>query len=194
MESGRSAIRRGDRVRLGVAGVVTVVAILMLIVSRQGDDTGGAASPSEQRTTAEPTSEPTTKTPLPTTAPPTTQPTPSPRLDKCPPATLACVDLERRETWLQADGKIIHGPVPMEPGTDGMATPRGTFAVEWKDKEHISGEYGDPMPFSVFFAPGGIAFHEGSLTSPSHGCVHLRHSDAAHYFDALQPGDQVTVF
>lgn len=30
-----------------------------------------------------------------------------------------------------------------------------------------------PMPYSVFFAPGGIAFHEGSLTEDSHGCVRL---------------------
>jgi hypothetical protein len=34
----------------------------------------------------------------------------------------------------------------------------------------------------VFFAVGGIAFHEGSLKSSSHGCIHLT-MDAARYYN-----------
>ncbi len=33
------------------------------------------------------------------------------------------------------------------------------------------------MPYSQFFAPQ-VAFHEGSPSVPSHGCVHLSHADA----------------
>lgn len=191
-------IGRGDRLRISVAGVVTVVAILLLVLSHRNDDPGSAASPSERPTTTSTATTPPATTPAATTTAPSTTPssTPdtTPRTQMCPAAARACVDLDRREAWLQADGRVVYGPVPMEPGTGDALTPRGAFAVSWKDEEHISGEYGDPMPFSVFFAPGGIAFHEGSLTTPSHGCVHLRHDDAAHFFAQLQPGDPVTVF
>jgi lipoprotein-anchoring transpeptidase ErfK/SrfK len=49
------------------------------------------------------------------------------------------------------------------------------------------------MPNSVFFAAGGIAFHAGSLTSPSHGCVHLSDADSAIFFDSLAVGATVQV-
>jgi lipoprotein-anchoring transpeptidase ErfK/SrfK len=50
-----------------------------------------------------------------------------------------------------------------------------------------------PMPFSVFFADGGVAFHEGSLQTSSYGCVHLAHDDAVAFFNTLQVGDEVQV-
>ena len=48
------------------------------------------------------------------------------------------------------------------------------------------------MPYSVFFN-SGIAFHEGSLSVPSHGCVHLSQEAARTYYNTLQPGDVVEV-
>lgn len=48
------------------------------------------------------------------------------------------------------------------------------------------------MPYSVFFN-GGDAFHEGSLSVPSHGCVHLSQTAAAEFYADLQPGDVVQV-
>jgi lipoprotein-anchoring transpeptidase ErfK/SrfK len=50
------------------------------------------------------------------------------------------------------------------------------------------------MPWAVFFAPGGIAFHGGSLTTPSHGCVHLTDENAYYYNDHLPVGAEVVVF
>ena len=47
---------------------------------------------------------------------------------------------------------------------------------------------------AVFFAAGGIAFHEGPLDVPSHGCVHLAAADAIAFFDALKPGNEVDVW
>jgi len=93
----------------------------------------------------------------------------------CPAAASACVDLSDHLTWLQSDGRITYGPVPMEPG------PPGT-------------EYDEPMPYAVFFAPGGIAFHGGSLTIPSHGCVHLDIGSARYYHDHLPVGAEVVAF
>jgi hypothetical protein len=118
-------------------------------------------------------------------------------LRSCPPPATACVDLTRHLTWLQAGGTVTFGPVQMEPGPPGSkhATPRGTFAVAWKaGPTYISNIYGDPMPWAVFFAPGGIAFHGGSLTKPSHGCVHLTVANAHYYNEHLPVGARVVVF
>ena len=124
--------------------------------------------------------------------------TPSPRArSSCPAAATACVDLNDHLTWLQSDGRITYGPVSMEPGPPGtqQATPRGTFHVLWKaGASYISTEYHVPIPYAVFFAPGGVAFHGGSLTTPSHGCVHLDIGSARYYHDHLPTGAEVVVF
>ena len=44
------------------------------------------------------------------------------------------------------------------------------------------------------FAPGGIAFHGGSLTAWSHGCMHLTDANAHYYKEHLPVGAQVVVF
>lgn len=119
-------------------------------------------------------------------------------VNHCPPSAAACVDEELRISWLQQNGKMIYGPVPVMPGTagapDSVATPEGVFRVQWKDAHHVSSEFGEPMPNAVFFAPGGIAFHEGSLVSSSHGCVHLSATDSARYYAALPVGAEVAVY
>ena len=125
-------------------------------------------------------------------------PTLSPRArSSCPAAATACADLNDHLTWLQSDGRITYGPVSMEPGPPGtqQATPRGTFHVLWKaGANYISTEYHVPIPYAVFFAPGGVAFHGGSLTTPSHGCVHLDIGSARYYHDHLSAGAEVVVF
>jgi len=116
----------------------------------------------------------------------------------CPAAAVACVDLARHITWLQSGGKISFGPVRMEPGKPGSgphATPTGTFQVQWKAGPNlVSNIYNEPMPWAVFFAPGGVAFHGGSLTQWSHGCVHLTVANAHYYNEHLPIGAEVVVF
>ena len=115
----------------------------------------------------------------------------------CPAAAAACVDLTRHITWLQANGVITFGPVQMEPGQPGGGhqTPRGTFQVSWKGGPSlVSNIYDEPMPWATFFAPGGIAFHGGSLTEWSHGCVHLTVPNAHYYNEHLPIGAEVVVF
>ncbi len=137
-------------------------------------------------------------------APATPQPMPASPLTltafdraSCPVKATACVDLTRHLTWLQSAGRVIFGPVRAEPGPPGSAhaTPRGTFRVSWKaGANFVSNIYNEPMPWPVFFAPGGIAFHGGSLTVPSHGCVHLTNQNARYYNDHLTVGAEVVVF
>jgi hypothetical protein len=115
----------------------------------------------------------------------------------CPAAAAACVDLTRHITWLQGNGRITFGPIRMEPGKPGSGhqTPSGTFHVQWKaGPSYVSNIYDEPMPWATFFASGGIAFHGGSLTAWSHGCVHLANQNAHYYNEHLHIGAEVVVF
>ncbi len=119
----------------------------------------------------------------------------------CTAAARACVDIKGQKAWLiDKDGNISRGPMKITTGGPGQETPVGTFKVQWKDRNHKSAESLDPkgqpaaMPYSVFFAEGGVAFHGGSLRRESAGCVHLGDADAIAFFDTLQLGDQVQVY
>jgi len=117
---------------------------------------------------------------------------------RCPNTAKACVDLGLRISWLQDGDQVTWGPVPILPGTPEMpgatATPTGLFRVRWKDADHVSNEYHEPMPHAVFFTTTGVAFHEGALTGGSHGCVHLSPADAKHFYEQLPRGARVAVF
>jgi lipoprotein-anchoring transpeptidase ErfK/SrfK len=144
-----------------------------------------ACSEAAQPLAAPPAPPTTTSTTTTTTAPapePQRAVTPSP---PCGPEIRACVSLSQNLAWLLKDGAVEYGPVPTTHGRTGQETPVGTFKVAWKDAVHTSSIYGDSMPNSVFFAAGGIAFHEGSLTEESHGCVHLSPDAAKVFFDSL---------
>lgn len=112
----------------------------------------------------------------------------------CSTAARACVELDSGLAWLIEDGEVVHGPVPVSSGGPERETPRGDFRVEWKNEHHRSTEFdGAPMPFSVFFAEGGIAFHEGNLHTDSAGCVRMLYDDAEAFFDFLRIDDRVEV-
>jgi lipoprotein-anchoring transpeptidase ErfK/SrfK len=182
---------------------------------------GGASAASQPKiptidsptSTAAPTTTTTTTTTAPTTTTTTTQPTtpkpttpkPKPTTPKpaAPPAQAggtpcsisdgACIDLSANKSWLLQGGKVIYGPVPITHGRKGFPTPTGMFHVLYKDIDHKSKEFNDaPMPYSVFFIPG-IAFHSGSLSVPSHGCIHLSSGAAKTYFNTLKVGQAVQV-
>lgn len=111
----------------------------------------------------------------------------------CSGGVSACIDLSANQSWLLDNGVVTYGPVPITHGRAGYRTPPGTFKVGWKDIDHKSSEFDNaPMPYSVFFN-GGIAFHEGSLSQLSHGCIHLSGGAASTYYNALEVGDTVQV-
>ncbi|GAA2019976.1 Ig-like domain repeat protein [Nakamurella flavida] len=112
----------------------------------------------------------------------------------CPASASACVDLSSQQAWLQSNGVITYGPVPITSGRAGYRTGTGTFDVYWLDKNHKSSIFNNaPMPNSVFF-DGGIAFHQGSLSDQSHGCIHLSGAASETFFDTLSVGDDVVVW
>lgn len=119
---------------------------------------------------------------------------PSAPSNPCSVSARACVDLTHNTTWIQEGGRIIYGPVPMLSGRAGYRTDPGTFSVYWKDIDHHSSIFDNaPMPYAIFF-DGGTAFHAGSLSIQSHGCIHLSYSAASYYWNALDYGDTVQVF
>jgi hypothetical protein len=118
----------------------------------------------------------------------------------CSVSAKACVDLDSQRAWLIKDGKIMRGPVKIASGGNGEETPVGhSLRVYRKEKDHLSQEsrlpngQPAPMPWSVFFEDGGIAFHSGSPSRSSGGCIHLEPADAEAWFNYLQIGDQVQV-
>lgn len=133
---------------------------------------------------------------------PVNQPAPLPRsapvagqtdVLPCPHRARACVDVKRSLAWLQSHGQPTYGPVRIATGTRHHPTPRGNFTVQWKARHWVSTEYGVPMPYSSFFAAGGIAFHQGPLHEHSHGCIHLSRSAARVFFHRLPVGARVHV-
>jgi lipoprotein-anchoring transpeptidase ErfK/SrfK len=111
----------------------------------------------------------------------------------CTVTARACVDLASRTAWLIDAGAVRRGPVSVQIGDEIDPTPYGTFQVEWKAEQWTSREYLTQMPYSVFFAEGGIAFHEGPQDTNSAGCVKLVHADAVAFFEYLQVGDEVQI-
>lgn len=110
----------------------------------------------------------------------------------CRSTARACVDLSGNRAWLLDDGEVAYGPVPITSGRAGFRTPPGTFPVTFHSRDHVSSIYDAPMPYSVFFN-GGIAFHQGSLSELSHGCIHLSRPAAREFFGSLDRGDLVQV-
>lgn len=161
-----------------------------IVVSYPGDETRqGASAPVTVAVTSArsaPSAGPvTTKPPAPSTKTGKTSP--------CPPTARACVDLANSVTWLQDGGSVDYGPVPITSGRPGLRTRQGTFRVFWKHQNHVSSIYGSPMPNSIFF-DGGIAFHQGSLSEQSHGCVHLSWDASKAFWNFLRNGDSVYVW
>jgi L,D-transpeptidase catalytic domain len=118
----------------------------------------------------------------------------------CTVTAKSCVDLESQRAWLFQDGKVLRGPVRVSSGGKGKETPIGhSLRVYRKERDHLSQESRQPngqpakMPWSVFFADGGIAFHGGDPNRASAGCIHLSPKDAQAWFNYLEVGDQVQV-
>ncbi|MGW4588186.1 L,D-transpeptidase [Amycolatopsis thermoflava] len=153
--------------------------------------TSAAPSPATSSSTPAPSTSSKTSTSKKTTST-TTKAKAAPAGVPCSATVDACVDLSAKKAWLLSDGEVVYGPVQIMPGSAGNPTPVGTFRVSGKVKDYHSREFDAPMPYSVFFQPG-IAFHQGSLSKYSHGCIHLSPSASQKFFGTLASGDTVQV-
>jgi lipoprotein-anchoring transpeptidase ErfK/SrfK len=201
------------KIVVGLAAMVAVAAIAACSSTSAADQTRiatAADTSSVASSTAASTSDPAPTTTTHKVTPPatTTKTTPkAPATTKqhtvtqaatkiagvpCSAAAHACVDLSARKAWLIEGGKVVLGPVSIMPGRVGFRTPTGTFHVISHVANYYSRKYKAPMPESTFFAPG-IAFHVGSLSVHSHGCVHMSRSSATTFFNTLKVGDMVQI-
>lgn len=198
-------MRKTTRIVLGVAAMVLAVAGVVAVAVLGVGAVGSAMSPAAATdVAAAPATTPTSPAAVAVPAPVAPAPAPAP-VAPAPPTPVvgipcsitttgdgACVSLSQKKAWLIRGG-VAAKPVSIETGRKGYRTPTGKFAVEWKDRDHVSQEFdAAPMPYSVFFTDG-VAFHTGSLSATSHGCVHLSNSTAKLFFSTLQEGDPVQV-
>ncbi|MEU5259939.1 L,D-transpeptidase [Amycolatopsis sp. NPDC021455] len=178
------------RIRRVLAGLSTLVAAAVLTACSATSGTGevrlAADTPSAPQATSS-TSAPTKETKAAPAKPVVAAGVP------CTITAKACVSLSDKQAWLLDEGKIVYGPVKIMPGKKGSTTPLGTWHVLYKEKMHLSREFDNAeMPNSVFFY-NGVAFHEGSLSKYSNGCVHLSNAASLKFFTSLQKGDEVQV-
>lgn len=178
---------------LFVATVLSGVGLVATTAAVVADIAQEPVSPSVANTAAE---DVIVDQPLETAVPTSTVPAANqPNFAKCPPTARACVDLTAKKSWLQKNGAVEYGPVDINYGRPGWETPPGNYHVMRHVKDEVSYEWNmEPMPYSTYFSPLGIAFHEGNLAEQSHGCVHLKNQDAIHYFNTLKVNDPVSIF
>lgn len=144
---------------------MSAVAVTGLAIGAAVGFSGESGAPTEsaepssdvaQETMPEPVPEPT-----PEPVPEVIEPAPF-DYGECPPAARACVDLDGERAWLQENGEVTYGAVPIGQGGPGYETPQSEFHVTRKVKDEVSYIYDmEPMPYAVYFTNSGHAFHEG---------------------------------
>jgi len=92
-----------------------------------------------------------------------------------------CYDRWRHQVTLWKRGTLWNSWL-VRGGSSSYPTRTGHFTVYKRDRDHVSGLYGSPMPYSQFFS-GGQAFHGSSkmidpFVDHSHGCVNMYIEDA----------------
>jgi len=205
------------RKQVRAIGVAFLIAGALMTVQACGSPQRVGSTAAPAAAAAFPAADTATQDPAAAEAAPTPTATPKPLIPKvsaekiaagqplaegtpCTITVKSCVDLDSQRAWLlDGKGKITRGPVLVATGSKTEPTPPGyDLRVYLKDQDHVSNEsftngVPDPMPYSVFFDNGGIAFHEGDPENPSGGCVHLSSEDAKAWFAYLKMGDQVQV-
>ncbi|MDO5081819.1 MAG: L,D-transpeptidase family protein [Arachnia propionica] len=119
--------------------------------------------------------------------------------DRCLSGRVLCISKKQRKLAWVVDGQV-QVVLDVRFGSEQTPTRNGSFSVGWKSRNHVSKEYGSPMPYAMFFS-GGQAVHYSSdfaargYRGASHGCVNVRDKGAiASLFDQVSVGDKVVVY
>ena len=80
-------------------------------------------------------------------------------------------------------------------GADKKPTPIGTFPILARFKDHRSGPYDAPMPYTLRLTPDGVSIHGSNVRwgAATHGCVGVPLKFAEKLFDQVKVGDNVTI-
>ena len=118
---------------------------------------------------------------------------------RCRTGRALCIDKTTQSLRWVVDGKT-RTSLEVRFGASYTPTREGLFHVYWKDRNHISHQYGSAMPFSMFFSRGQAVHYSSDFAArgyygASHGCVNVRDYDAlAHLFDQVVVGDKVVIY
>ncbi len=118
---------------------------------------------------------------------------------RCLTGRVLCVSKQERQlAWIV--GGEVQFTADVRFGSELTPTREGSFAVNWKSRDHVSSLYDTSMPYAMFFS-GGQAIHyspdfaANGYNGASHGCVNLRDRGVAErLFDRVRTGDQVIVY
>ena len=80
-------------------------------------------------------------------------------------------------------------------GADKKPTPIGTFPILARFKDHRSGPYDAPMPYTLRLTPDGVSIHGSNVRwgAATHGCVGVPLKFAEKLFEQVKVGDRVTI-
>jgi hypothetical protein len=80
-------------------------------------------------------------------------------------------------------------------GSDGTATPSGSFALLGKERMHRSRSYDADMPFTLWLTHDGVALHASTVERgrATHGCIGLPPDFARKLFAVARRGNRVFV-
>lgn len=80
-------------------------------------------------------------------------------------------------------------------GSDGTATPAGTFPILGKERMHRSMAYDADMPYTLWLTHDGVALHASPVKSghATHGCVGLPAEFARRLFAIAGRGDKAFI-
>jgi len=115
--------------------------------------------------------------------------------DRIPPGPLLVrIDLTRQLLSVFRGGHEIGSAVILF-GTDGKATPAGSFTILEKDADHYSRSYDAPMPYMLRLTSDGVAIHGSNVREgwATHGCVGVPLDFARLLFGAAKKGDPVFI-
>lgn len=118
---------------------------------------------------------------------------------RCLTGRVLCASKSTRKMHWMIDGRVL-ATVDVRFGKASTPTREGTFTVYRKSKNHVSGIFGTPMPFSMFFS-GGQAVHYSDnfrrvgWRGGSAGCINVRDwNTLARMFNQVKIGDKVVVY
>ena len=104
------------------------------------------------------------------------------------------VDL-RRQLLSVIRGQDEIGTTVILYGADLKPTPVGNFQVLARFKDHRSGPYGAPMPYTLRLTTDGVSIHGSNVHSgaATHGCIGVPVAFAKKLFDQVRVGDEVLI-
>ena len=104
------------------------------------------------------------------------------------------IDLARQLLSVFRAGHEIGSAVILY-GSDGKATPTGSFTILEKDPNHYSRSYDAPMPYMLRLTKDGVAIHGSNVREgwATHGCIGVPLNFARLLFGVAKKDDPVII-